>query len=78
MCEHPVSRIFVSKVLLFLNNNYAYELKVLLWSLYKNINLMKNLIWNKNHSKLLNKLIEYSDEEQKKFLFFLINNCKGK
>ena len=78
LCEHPVSKIFVSKVLLFLNNNYAYELKVLLWSLYKNINLMKNLISNKNHTKLLNQMIKYSDEEQKKFLFFLINNNKGK
>ena len=78
LCEHPVSNIFISKVLLFLNNNYAYELKVLLWSLYKNINLMKNLISNKNHTKLLNQMIKYSDEEQKKFLFFLINNNKGK
>ena len=78
LCEHPVSNIFISKVLLFLNNNYAYELKVLIWSLYKNIVLMKNLISNKNHTKILNQLIELSDEKQKKYLFFILNNSKGK
>ena len=78
LCEHPVSNIFVSKVLLFLNNNYYYELKVLLWSLYNNIVLMKNLILKKNLTKILNQLIEYSDEDQKNYLFFILNNSKEK
>jgi len=79
LCEHPVSNVFISKVLLFLNNNYPYELKVLLWSFYKNIVLMKNLFSNKNNNKIFNQLIEYSNEEQKKFLFFILNkyNSKG-
>ena len=69
----------MSKVLLFLNNNYPYELKVLIWSIYKNIALMKNLISNKNNHKIVNQLIEYSNEEQKKYLFFILNkyNSKG-
>ena len=79
LCEHPVSNVFISKVLLFLNNNYSYELKVLIWSFYKNIVLMRYLISNKNNNKILNQLIEYSNEEQKKYLFFILNkyNSKG-
>ena len=74
LCEHPVSNLFVSKVLLFLNNNYSFELKVIIWSLYKNIVLMKSLISNKNNNNLINQLIDYSDDEQKKYLFLLLNS----
>ena len=74
LCEHPVSNIFISKVLLFLNNNYSLELKVLLWSLYKNIVLLKNLISNKNNNNLINQLINYSDDEQKKYFFILLKS----
>ena len=79
LCEHPVSNVFICKVLLFLNNNYPYELKVFIWSIYKKIVLMKNLISNKNNHKIVNQLIEYSNEEQKKYLFFILNkyNSKG-
>ena len=72
--EHPVSNVFISKVLLFLNNNYSMELKVLLWSLYKNIVLMKNLISNKKNNNLIKQLIDFSDDEQKKYLFLLLNS----
>ena len=74
LCEHPVSNVFISKVLLFLNNNYSLELKVLLWSLYKDIVLMKKFISNKNNNNLLKQLIDYSDDEQKKYLFLLLNS----
>ena len=79
LCEHPVSNVFMSKVLLFLNNNYPYELKVLIWSIYTNIVLIKKLISNKNSHKIVNQLIGYSNEEQKKYLFFILNkyNSKG-
>jgi hypothetical protein len=79
LCEHPVSNVFMSKVLLFLNNNYPYELKVLIWAIYKNIVLIKKLISNKNSHKIVNQLIGYSNEEQKKYLFFILNkyNSKG-
>ena len=74
LCEHPVSNIFISKVLYFLNNNYSLELKVLLWSLYKNIVLMKNLISNKNNNNIIKQLLDFSDDEQKKYLFLLLNS----
>ena len=74
LCEHPVSNIFISKVLYFLNNNYSLELKVLLWSLYKNIVLMKNLISNKNNNNIIKQLLDFSDDKQKKYLFLLLNS----
>ena len=73
LCQHPVSNIFINKILLFLNNNYSFELKVLLWSLYKNIVLMRNLIANKNNN-IINQLIDLSDDEQKKYLFLFLNS----
>ena len=74
LCEHPVSNLFINKVLLFLNNNYLFDLKVFLWSLYKNIVLMKNLISNKNNNNIINQLINLSDEAQKKYLLLLLNS----
>ena len=76
LSENPVSNIFISKVLEFLKNSQnIYVLKILIWSLYKNIVLMNYLLSNKNHRKLLNQLIEYSDNEQKNYLFILIKQC---
>ena len=73
LSENPVSNVFISKVLEFLKNSQnIYVLKILIWSLYKNIVLMNYLLSNKNQSKLLNQLIEYSDNEQKNYLFILI------
>ena len=74
LCEHPVSNLFINKVLLFLNNNYLFDLKVFLWSLYNNFVLMKNLISNKNNNNIIKQLINLSDDEQKKFLLLLLNN----
>ena len=74
LCEHPVSNLFINKVLLFLNNNYLFDLKVFLWSLYKNIVLMKNIISNKNNNNIINQLINLSDEDQKKYLLLLLNS----
>lgn len=76
LSENPVSSVFISKVLEFLKNSQnIYVLKILIWSLYKNIVLMNYLLSNKNHRKLLNQLIEYSDNEQKNYLFILIKQC---
>ena len=74
LCEHPVSNLFVSKVLLFLNNNHCVELKLIIWSLFKNIVLIKSLISNNNNNNIINQLIDYSDDEQKKYLFLLLNS----
>ena len=76
LSENPVSSVFISKVLEFLKNSQnIYLLKIIIWSLYKNIVLMNYLLSNKNHRKLLNQLIEYSDNEQKNYLFILIKQC---
>lgn len=73
LSENPVSNVFITKVLEFLKNSQNFfVLKLLIWSLYKNIILMNYLISNKNHKKLLNQLIEYSDEDQKKYLYVLL------
>jgi len=76
LSENPVSCVFISKVLKFLKNSQnIYVLKIIIWSLYKNIILMNYLLSNKNHRELLNQLIDYSDNEQKNYLFILIKQC---
>lgn len=74
LSENPISNVFIIKVLDYLKNSKNLViLKILIWSLYKNIMLMNYLISNKNNNKILNKLIEYSDIEQKKYLYVLLN-----
>jgi hypothetical protein len=70
--ENPVSNIFIGKVFLFLKNNSVKELKVLLWSILKDLALIKNLITKKKNN-LINQMINFSDEEQKKYLFLILN-----
>ena len=74
MSENPVSNVFISKVLEYLNNNNILVLKILIWSLYKNIVIINHLI--KNHRKILNLIYEYSDNDQKKYLFLLLKHSK--
>ena len=75
LIENQISNTFVSKVLEYLYNNNIVILKILVWSLYKNIVLVNYLFKNKNHSKILNQLIEYSDEAQKQYLYLLIKKA---
>ena len=73
LSQNPISYIFIIKVLDYLKNSQnLIILKLLIWSLYKNIALMNYLISSENNRKLLSQLIEYSDEEQKQFLFELL------
>ena len=72
LSKNPVSNVFISKVLEYLKNNNLTILKLLIWSLYKNIILINYLISNKNQKKLLNQIIEYSDNEQKNYLFIML------
>ena len=74
MSEHPTSKIFITKVLEYLNNNNLLTLKILIWSLYKNIVLINYLISNQSHKKLLNQIIGYSDDKQKKYLYLLLKD----
>ena len=72
MSENPNSNVFITKVLEYLSDNNIFVLKLLIWSLYKNIVLMNYLVSNKKQKKLLNLIIGYSDNEQKKYLYFLL------
>ena len=72
MSENPISNVFITKVLEYLSDNNIFVLKLLIWSLYKNIVLMNYLVSNKKQKKLLNLIIGYSDNEQKKYLYFLL------
>ena len=76
MSENPVSNVFIYKVLEYLNNNNILILKLLIWSLYKNLVLLNYLLINKNHKKLLKQIIEYSDNDQKQYLFVLLKQSK--
>ena len=72
LSENSVSNVFIIKVLEYLYNNNIFVLKILIWSLIKNIVLINYLISNKNKKKLLEHIIEYSDNEQKKYLLILL------
>ena len=72
MSENPISNVFITKVLDYLSDNNILVLKLLIWSVYKNIVLINCLLSNKNQQKLLNQLIEYSDKEQKEYLYVLL------
>jgi len=73
LSQNQISYIFIIKVFDYLKNSQnLIILKLLIWSLYKNIALMNYLISSENNRKLLSQLIEYSDEEQKQFLFELL------
>ena len=77
LSENSVSNVFIIKVLKYLYDNNIFVLKLLIWSFLKNIVLINYLISNKNKKKLLELIIEYSDNDQKKYLLILLknNNC---
>ena len=76
MTQNPISNVFITKVLEYLSDNNIFVLKLLIWSLYKNIVLINYLVTNKNHKKLLNLIIGFSDNEQKQYLYFLLKQSK--
>ena len=73
--ENQVSRIFITKVFELLKNKYSLLLKNLLWSIYKNTCIINYFISNKGQKKFLKKLIEFSDNEQKVYLYIMLNKC---
>ena len=72
LLDNSVSRLFVIKVLDHLKNINFYFLKELLWPLYRNNDVINYFLANKGKKKLLNQLIELSDEEQKVYLYILL------
>jgi hypothetical protein len=75
LAENQVSRIFIIKVFELLKNKYSLLLKNLLWTIYKNTCIINYIISNKGQKKFLKKLIELSDNEQKVYLYIMLNKC---
>ena len=71
LMDNPITRLFITKVFEFLKNVNIYFLKDLLWSLYRNTDIINYIVANKNKKKFLNQLIELSDDEQKVYLYIL-------
>ena len=65
---NPVSYTFVNKILLYLNNKDKNSLNSFIWDIYKNDDLIKSLNNTKNELKFLDKLINYSNNEQKTYI----------
>ena len=72
LLDNSVSRLFIIKVLEYLKNINLYFLKELLWPLYRNVDVINYILANKGKKKLLNQLIELSDDEQKVYLYILL------
>ena len=72
LLDNSVSRLFVIKVFEYLKSINLYFLKELLWSLYRNKDVINYISANKGKKKLLNQLIELSDDEQKVYLYVLL------
>ena len=72
LLDNPVSRLFVMKVFDFLKNINTFFLKELLWSLLRKVDIINYFFVNKSKKKILNQLIEYSDDEQKVYLYILL------
>ena len=71
---HPISMILVIKTLNYLYVYNSFELGILIWSVYKNNIILYYLLSNKSGKKLLNYMINLSDEEQRKYIFIKIKN----
>ena len=72
LLDNPVSRLFVIKVFEFLKSKNLLFLKELLWTLFRNAEVVKYIVANKGKKKLLNQLMELSDKEQKVYLYILL------
>ena len=65
---HPVSSLFVCKVLQYLKYIEYSNINSILWNIYRNDNLIKGLSNSKSGNILLKKLMECSNASQKKFI----------
>ncbi len=76
LSSHPKTIFLIIKTLYYLNNYNIFELGILIWFIYKNKLLLKYLLSHENGLKLLNLLINLSDDEQKKYIFLKINEIQ--
>ena len=74
LSNHPITIFFIIKTLNYLYKNNIFELGILIWFIYKSNILIDYLLSNENGIKMLNQLINFSDEEQKNYIFLKIHN----
>ena len=76
LIRFQVSFSFLCKILLFLKNNHINILNSLISNICKSDNLLKSLLSNNNGDKLLNKLIEYSNDTNRNYIIEKIKGIK--
>ena len=75
---HPVANSFIGKIFYYLKINEYYRLSSIIWDIFRNDNLIKALCSHKNGNNLLKKIMEYSNNTQKKYIKAKINFIKKK
>lgn len=75
---HPIANSFIGKLFYYLKVNEYYRLSSIIWDIFRNDNLIKALCSHKNGNNLLKKIMEYSNNTQKKYIKAKINFIKKK
>ena len=75
---HPISSSFIGKIFCYLENNEYIKLTSIIWEIFKNDDVVKQLFSHKNGKIILKKLISYSNNAQKKYINTKINITKKK
>lgn len=70
---HPISNIFVIKLFSYLNICKYNKLSLMIWTIFRNDNLIKTLLSHKNGTKIIKKIMEYSNNTQKKYIKVKMN-----
>jgi hypothetical protein len=73
LSSHPTTIVFVIRTLYYLQKYNIFELGILIWFVYKNNILLNYLLSNTRGLKVLNVLVNLSDDEQKKYICIKLN-----
>ena len=71
---NSISNSFIMKILTYLKNNDNNRISPIIWNVYKNDNLIKQLCSHKNGIKLIKKLMEYNKCIPKNYIKRKINS----
>ena len=75
---NQITVIFIIKTLNYLYKYNNFELGILIWFVYKNDKLVNYLLSHENGIYLLKQMIDLSDEEQKKYIYFKLTKKETK
>ena len=75
---NQITVIFIIKTLNYLYKYNNFELGILIWFVYKNDKLVNYLLSHENGIYLLKQMIDLSDEEQKKYIYFKLSKKETK